>query len=157
MIKICFAQLCLCPATVCWSSLWRVWPGTSRFWCLGNSEARVSRPWSLWTVWGCTLETLVMTTLALMCAMGCSDMVCWASKRRSCCSGSQGVRLALGSLYLLTWAPCNLKMKFCSPLLSQNRREESQSYLPFTSQCLQHNRVWAAASGGWMLSCKDIL
>ncbi|EDM18393.1 rCG40478, isoform CRA_c [Rattus norvegicus] len=27
---------------------------------------------------------------------------------------------------------------------------------PCLSQCLQHNRVLAAASGGWMLSCKDV-
>ncbi|EDM18398.1 rCG40478, isoform CRA_h [Rattus norvegicus] len=36
------------------------------------------------------------------------------------------------------------------------RRVGSQSHPPCLSQCLQHNRVLAAASGGWMLSCKDV-
>uniref|UniRef100_A0A8C8TVH6 40S ribosomal protein S3-like n=1 Tax=Peromyscus maniculatus bairdii TaxID=230844 RepID=A0A8C8TVH6_PERMB len=35
------------------------------------------------------------------------------------------------------------------------RRVGSQTHLPCPSQCLQRNRILAAASGGWMLSCTN--
>lgn len=103
-----------------------------------------------------TVEIPLTTVLTLLCAICFSDMVCWVSKQRSCCSVTQVVRSALGSLCLPTWASWNLKVKFYSPLPSQNRMVGSQSQLPRTSQCLHLNRVLAAASGGWMLPCKDI-